>query len=311
MTVNDVVAATRANLVGVVGAYRPQCVLFSGGLDSSIAAALSPCRKGILVTFGPEGPDLRYAREAAGAIGLTLIHKTVSVDEALAAIPEVIATLRSFDPAIPNDLAVWFALKEAKALGISSVMTGDGADELFGGYSYMAEVGDLDGYIRHLSGTMSFNSTILGERLGVEVIQPFLDKEILDFALQIQGKWKIREEKGVVHGKWVLRRACEGLLPPGILWQGKRPLETGSGMTRLNAMLDAVISDEEFADKKRSSGIRFYNKAHLHYYEVFRKTVGDIPPPGPDERACEGCGAGMKEGRGHCRVCGWVKEAVW
>ena len=141
MTVNDVVAATRANLVGVVGAYRPQCVLFSGGLDSSIAAALSPCGKGILVTFGPEGPDLRYAREAATAIGLRLTHRAVAIDEALAAIPEVIATLRSFDPAIPNDLAVWFALKEAKALGVSSVMTGDGADEMLQGFAVAIRMG--------------------------------------------------------------------------------------------------------------------------------------------------------------------------
>ncbi len=310
MTTNDVVAAVRKRLVDVVGACQPQCVLFSGGLDSSIAAALSPCRRGILVTLGPEGPDLHYARETARTIGLDLVHRPVGVDEALAAIPEVIAILHSFDPAIPNDLAVWFALKEAKALGMRSVMTGDGADELFGGYSYMAEIADLYGYIRHLSQTMSFNSTVLGEHLEIDVIQPFLDKVILDFAIEIQGKWKIREEKGVVHGKWVLRRACEGLLPPGILWQEKRPLETGSGMTRLNAILDATISEEEFEDKKRSRGIRFFNKAHLYYHEVYRKVVGHIPPPGQGEEACEGCGAGMKAGRGHCRVCGWVRETV-
>lgn len=310
MTANDVVATMRTKLQAVVGACRAQCALFSGGLDSSIAAALSPCRKGILVTLGPDGPDLGYAREAAGAIGLQITHRRVTDEEALAAIPEVVAILRSFDPAIPNDLAVWFALKEAKTLGMNSVMTGDGGDELFGGYSYMADMDDLDGYIRHLSRVMSFNSTILGRHFGIDVIQPFLHKEILDFALQIQGKWKIREEKGVVHGKWVLRRACEGLLPSGILWQNKRPLETGSGMTRLNSMLGAAISDEEFEDKRRSSGMRFYNKAHLHYYEVYRKVVGNIPRPGPGEEACEGCGAGVKTGHGHCKTCGWVKEVT-
>lgn len=300
-------AALRQVLQKALAGTGPDCVLFSGGLDSSIAAALSPCRKGILVTLGPDGPDLEYAREAAGAIGLELTHRRVTDHEAMAAIPEVIAILRSFDPAIPNDLAVYFALKEARSLGYGSVMTGDGADELFGGYSYMADMDDLDGYIRHLTQVMFFNSTILGEHFEMDVVQPFLDKEILDFALQIQGKWKIREEKGVLHGKWVLRHACEGLLPPGILWQGKRPLETGSGMTRLTAILGTAISDEEFEDKRRSSGMRFYNKAHLYYYEVYRKIVGDIPGPGPGEKACESCGAGLVGGRDHCRICGWVK----
>lgn len=297
----------RQALCTTFAGFVPDCVLFSGGLDSSIAAALSPCREGILVTLGPDGPDLEYAREAAAAIDLNLTHRRVTAREAMAAIPEVITILGSFDPAIPNDLAVYFALKEARSLGFSSVMTGDGADELFGGYSYMADMDDLDGYIRRLSQVMSFNSTILGKHFEIDVVQPFLDKEILDFALQIQGQWKIGEEKGVVHGKWVLRHACEGLLPAGILWQGKRPLETGSGMTRLNAILGAAISDEEFEAKRHSSGMRFYNKAHLYYYEVYRKTVGNIPRPGPDEKACEGCGSGLMDGRDHCRICGWVK----
>ncbi len=290
--------------------FRPQGVLFSGGVDSSIAAAFSGCRTGIIVTLGAEGPDLEYALEAARALGLELVHRAVSIDEALAAVPEVVAILQSFDPAIPNDLAVYFALTEAKTMGLGSVMTGDGSDELFGGYSYMASMEDLDGYIRELSGSMSFNSVPLGRHFGIEVMQPFLDKEILDFALQIQGKWKIREQNGILHGKWVLRRALEGLLPDRILWQDKRPLETGSGMTQLNAILGAAISDEECEDKRRSYGVRFFNKAHLHYYEVYRKTVGDIPRPKAGEKACEGCGAGMNKDRRHCRVCGWIEGSV-
>lgn len=294
----------------VFSSFRPQGVLFSGGLDSSIAAALSGCKRGIIVTLGADSPDLKYALEAADALGMELIHRAVPVDEALAAVPQVVAILQSFDPAVPNDLAVYFALKEAKSMGLGSVMTGDGSDELFGGYSYMTSMEDLDGYIRELSGVMSFNSIPLGRNLAIEVMQPFLNKEILDFALEIRGKWKIREQNGIVHGKWVLRRALEGLLPDRILWQGKRPLEVGSGMTQLNTILDAAISDKEYEDKRRSYSVRFYNKAHLHYYEVYRKMVGDVPCPGQDEKACEGCGAGMNRERRHCRVCGWIEGSV-
>ena len=307
---DGIITVLREKLKRVFAACRPHGVLFSGGLDSSIAAALSPCRRGILVTLGPDGPDLEYALQAARAIGMDLTHRKVQVDEAMAAIPEVISILRSFDPAIPNDLAVYFALKEARSMGLGSVMTGDASDELFGGYSYMETIEDLDGYIRGLSTVMSFNSTPLGKHFGIEVMQPFLDKEILDFALQIQGKWKIKEENGSMHGKWALRRALEGVLPRNILWQGKRPLEMGSGMTRLNAITASTIADGEFDEKKRYYPVRFFNKEHLYYYEVYRKIIGEVPGPKKGEKACEGCGAGMEVNRTHCKVCGWIEGGI-
>lgn len=304
------ISTLRQKLERVFASYHPDGVLFSGGLDSSIAASLSQCRKGILVTLGPVGPDLEYAIRSARAIRMDLTHRKVPVDEAMAAIPEVISILRSFDPAIPNDLAVYFALNEARSMGFGSVMTGDASDELFGGYSYMEAIEDLDGYIQGLSAAMSFNSITLGRYFGIEVMQPFLDKEILDFALQIQGKWKIREENGSVHGKWALRRALEGILPGSILWQGKRPLEAGSGMTRLNTIIASNITDEEFDEKKRSHPVKFFNKAHLYYYETYKNIFGNVPPPKTGEKSCEGCGAGMEVNRRHCKVCGWIEGGL-
>jgi asparagine synthase (glutamine-hydrolysing) len=307
MLPDDTIIMLREKLEKVFAGLRPEGILFSGGLDSSIAAALSGCKKGILVTLGDDGPDLEYALTAAGALAMALTHRAVPVAEALAAMPQVITILQSFDPALPNDLAVYFALKKAKSMGLKSVMTGDGSDELFAGYSYMASMEDLEGYLAHLTRVMSFNSTSLARHFDIQVLQPFLSEEILDFALRIRGKWKIRKEKGKVHGKWILRRALEGLLPGSILWQDKRALETGSGMTGLNAILDTVISDREFEEKKRSQGMRFFNKAHLYYYEIYREKVGEVPVPKEDEKPCEGCGAGMKQDRSHCRVCGWVE----
>ena len=123
----------------------------------------------------------------------------------------MIKAVRSFDPALPNDLAIYVAIKEAKNLGIESVMTGDGADELFAGYSYMHELShkELNRYIINLSKTMYFSSNKLGDFLGVKIKHPYLDKEIVEFALDISPDLKVKEIKGRKYGKWILRKAYE------------------------------------------------------------------------------------------------------
>ena len=300
----------RRKLFEVFSGYRPDCALFSGGLDSAAAAALTRCKRGIVVTLGEEAPDLAYARLAAGALGIDLEHVAVSREEAIDALPAVISVLQSFDPALPNDLAVYFGLRRALVMGFSSVVTGDGSDELFGGYSYMRSIADLDTYIRGLCRSMSFNANCLGDHFGIRVLQPFLHPDIVEVALSLGPEWKIRDRHGTVHGKWVLRKALDGVLPDDILWQDKRPLEAGSGMTSLNEFFYARISDGEFHEKARQYGIHFMNKAHSYYYKVYRQVIGDIPLPGPDERPCPGCGAGMKKHRGHCQVCGWTERGL-
>jgi asparagine synthase (glutamine-hydrolysing) len=273
-------------------------------------AALTGCAKGIVVTLGDDAPDLGYARIAANALNMDLTHVIVSRDEALDALPDLIAALESFDPAIPNDLAVYFGLKKARDMGLCSVVTGDGSDELFAGYSYMRSVGDLDAYISRLSRRMHFNSNCLGVHFGITVLQPFLHRDIIDLALAIDPEWKIHERQGTPHGKWVLRKALSRVLPEIILWQDKRPLESGSGMTLLNDFFEARISDTEFDGSIRKHGIHFMNKAHSYYYDIYRQVVGEIPQPGPDERPCPGCGAGIGQDRGHCRVCGWAERGL-
>lgn len=284
--------------------------MFSGGLDSAAAAALTPCTRGIIVTMDEDAPDLPYARLAAKALSMDLTHVVVSPEEAINALPRVISILKSFDPAIPNDLPVYFGLKQARSMGFTSIMTGDGSDELFAGYSYMRNIDDLDAYIRFLSGTMSFNANRLGAHFGIGIVQPFLHPDIVACALSLGREWKVREKNGSVHGKWVLREALKGVLPGAILWQDKRPLESGSGMTVLNAWFDERISDDALYRKIREHGIYFINKAHAHYYEIYRQVVGKIPTPAPGERPCPGCGAGRKKDPGHCRTCGWAERGV-
>jgi len=234
------------------------------------------------------------------------LHRHVDIDEALSAIPKVVKILKSFDPAIPNDLVVYFALKHAKQLGISEVMTGDGSDELFAGYEFMRKIDNLEQYIRRITSNMEFSSGEIGKFFGIKIIQPFLDKKFIDFSLNIDLGVKFKKQSGKIWGKWILRKAFEGSLPEKILWQDKRPLECGSGMAKMRDIVGSKISDKEFERAVNASSIKFISKEHYYYYKVYKDVVGDIPSPEIGEKKCPGCGAGMKPNTSHCKICGNV-----
>jgi asparagine synthase (glutamine-hydrolysing) len=283
-------------------------LLFSGGLDTSILASLNSEIVAITVSLESEGVDIHYSKSLAKFLNIKHIFRRVEVDEATEKIPEVIKILKSFDPAIPNDLVVYFGLELAKNLGVDEVATGDGSDELFGGYSFMRDIEDLESYIQRISRNMSFSSNNIGKFFRIKIIQPFMDKEIIDFALQIPVDLKIKKYNGKVCGKWILRKAFEDVLPPEIIWQDKRPLEYGSGMTKLREIISSKISDDEFEEKKKLYPINFLNKEHLYYYEIYRKEIGEIPKPKGTQKECPGCGAGMERTAFHCKICGYVLD---
>jgi asparagine synthase (glutamine-hydrolysing) len=286
--------------------HEAEGILLSGGIDSGILAYLAPHARGITVSLEDHGDDLRSVSVLREVIDRDPILVKVTVDEALAALRDVVRILESFDPALPNDLAVYFGMREAKQQGLSSIMTGDGGDELFGGYPYMQEIEDLDGYIRGMSRLWSFSSKRIGEHFNLEVKQPYLDDAFVDFALTVPSDLKIRKDNGTVWGKWCLRKAFEPLLPPAFIWQGKRPLEVGSGMTLLRSIIAEQITDREFAEKQLEYPVKFLCKEHLYFYEIYQEEFGVVPPPQPDEDRCPGCGGGLPRGKKHCRICGTV-----
>jgi len=283
-----------------VHSTRADVLLFSGGLDTSILAALSPTTPLLHICLEDSGEDLPYAEAAAQALGRSLIIRRVSVDEALAALPEVIRIRRSFDPALPNDLALYFAFAEALRLGFKSVVVGDGADELFAGYSYMFDL-DLAIYIPWLAGRMRFSAGEFGQWFGMEVRQPYLGPAVVNLALAIPPELKVREENGTRFGKWVLRKAFEEVLPPQLCWQSKRPIEVGSGFSRLRERVIRMLNDGDWAVP-----VRFISCDQPYYYRIYRQVVGEIPLPGPGEVPCPHCGAGLPPDAHHCRTCGAI-----
>jgi asparagine synthase (glutamine-hydrolysing) len=180
-------------------------------------------------------------------------------------------------------------------------MTGDGSDELFAGYSYMAELSpqDLGRYIRKLSQNWYFSANELGRALGVEIRQPFLDEDFVRFALKIRPELKVKD--GV--GKYILRKSFEDLIPPEIVWRRKEPIEYGSGSTKLHEIINNMVTDEEFQSARKKVDIKFINKEHFFYWRIYNEVVGKIPKARADEISCPCCGAGM--GIYHCPTCGF------
>jgi len=309
----EVCSRLRELLRDAVEKNAADALLLSGGLDTSILAAVSEeagkKRKALTVSMdinGTPAPDLEYAKKVAQSFLYEHHQIRLTENEALEKIPEVIKAVGSFDPALPNDLAIYVAIKEAKNLGIESVMTGDGADELFAGYSYMHELSpeELNKYIRNISKTMYFSSNKLGDFLGVEIKQPYLDTGIVEFALDINPSLKVKEIEGRKYGKWILRKAFEKELGE-VAWREKEPIELGSGTTKLRDVIRRKISDAEFDEKKREYEMEFMNKEHLFFYEIYKEAVGEVPKPKGKANVCPLCKAELPENQFHCYICGF------
>jgi asparagine synthase (glutamine-hydrolysing) len=292
----------RAKLKEATYRNRADSILLSGGLDTSILAFLArPATAFTAALKDARAPDLAYSDKVAKLLGIE--HKKIeyTAQEALNALPQVIRILRTFDLALPNDLSLYFALGRAREYDVRSIMTGDGSDELFAGYSYMADLSprDLDRYLRRLSGSWHFSANELGRALGIQIEQPFLDKGFVSFALDISPRLKVSQGTG----KYILRKSFEGLISSELLWRGKDAIEYGAGSTELRQVMSDGVSDKDFEAAARRTGIRFINKEHYAYYRIYSEVVGEIPKAGHSEASCPCCGAQLDTS--HCGICGF------
>jgi asparagine synthase (glutamine-hydrolysing) len=289
--------------------------LLSGGLDTAILAHLASkwCQPSCITVAlrGAPTPDVDYAKLVASRLGLSHYVHHFGDEELEEGLRNVIRIMKSFDPmGVRNDVAIYVALKVGRDRGISTFMTGDGGDELFGGYSFLFGLTpeQLEAAFKKLWANMRFSSIYLAKDLGVEVRLPFLDPQFKALAEALDAGLKVKSEGGQVWGKWILRKAFENIIPREMAWRVKAPIEVGSGTTTLRSLFDSRISDLEFSEKKKrylnQDRVVIRSKEHLFYYEIYRSMIGVPYATGSGTKRCPDCGANVEQGSSFCRTCG-------
>jgi asparagine synthase (glutamine-hydrolysing) len=291
----------------VIQDYYADSILLSGGLDTSIIASLvSQYFKPQTVSVGFSGSnasDIYYARIVAEQFALQNYVKLFNLEEATEAAEYVVKTLKTFDPMeIRNDITIYIGMKYLKETGVKSVITGDGSDELFAGYSFLFKLKprEVDKWINDITEFWSFAAKPIGESLGLNVLQPFLDERIIELALKIPAELKIAEHNGVIYGKYVLRRAFEKFLSNVVVWRPKEPIETGSGSVELTKLFK--VTPEEFSGLSKI--VRLDSQEQAYYFKIYCEKVGTIPKPKADEKACPRCSGGVPSNKNYCKICG-------
>lgn len=281
----------------------PYGVLLSGGLDSSIIAAITQkfSQKRIetdstekawwpqLHSFaiGLEGsPDLIAAQKAADYIG-TIHHEVhFTIQEALDALPDVIYHIETYDiTTVRASTPMYLLARVIKSMGIKMVLSGEGSDELFGGYLYFHKAPNAREFheelVRkmnklHLYDCLRANKSLMA--WGVEGRVPFLDKDFIDIAMRLNptDKMNIRLPDGTQRiEKWILRKAFEDMLPENICWRQKEQFSDGVGynwIDTLKKITEEKISDAEFSRRENRFPINPPKTKEEYYYrEIYSK----------------------------------------
>lgn len=276
----------------------PYGVLLSGGLDSSITSALAKkyADKRIesgdkdsawyprLHSFaiGLEGsPDLAAAQIVAEHLDTVHHEIEFTIQEGIDAIRDVIYHVETYDITTIRASTPMFLLARAiKAMGIKMVLSGEGADEIFGGYLYFHKAPSAKDFheenVRKLDKLHMYDCLRANKSLaswGIEGRVPFLDKEFMDVAMRLNPQDKMIN--GERMEKWILRKAFEDMLPESVAWRQKEQFSDGVGYSwidTLKEMVEEQVSDEQIANAKYRFPLQTpASKEEFYYRSIFEE----------------------------------------
>ena len=276
----------------------PYGVLLSGGLDSSVISAIAKKYAAKRVetdqktdawwpqlhsfAIGLKGaPDLAKAREVAQYIDSVHHEINYTIQEGLDAVRDVIYFIETYDVTTVRASTPMYLLgRVIKSMGIKMVLSGEGADEVFGGYLYFHKAPDAEAFhgetVRKLSKLYMYDCLRANKSLsawGVEGRVPFLDKEFLDVAMRLNPKAKMCPGKEIE--KKIVREAFADMLPESVAWRQKEQFSDGVGynwIDTLKAITAAAVSDEEMAHASERFPINPpMNKEEYYYRSIFEE----------------------------------------
>jgi asparagine synthase (glutamine-hydrolysing) len=310
----DICSQLQSLVSDAVARCKAESISLSGGLDSSILAScldVKTTQAYVMVAADFPSTDLVNAQLVAKMNDLKLTVISASIDELLQAIEQTIKILHVFNPIeIRNNVVLYLTMKNAKHDGFKSIMTGDGADELFAGYRFFQRMSppELQKDLERIWKIMHFPSKSISQALGISLQAPFLDKQIMEYAKSIPPDLKVHEENGKKHGKWVLRKTFESTLPQSITWRDKDAMQDGSGTNGLTHFFDSFISDSIFLEKTKKylekEQATLSSKEALYYYEIYRKYYDYPARLGLSKNKCPYCNYSVEQGSHFCRMCG-------
>ncbi|MFI3247517.1 MAG: asparagine synthase B [Rikenellaceae bacterium] len=276
----------------------PYGVLLSGGLDSSVISAIARKYSAMRIEDGSQSaawwpqlhsfavglegaPDLIAARKVAEHIGTVHHEVHYTVQEGLDALKDVIYFLETYDvTTVRASTPMYLLSRVIKSMGIKMVLSGEGADEIFGGYLYFHKAPNAQAFheetIRKLDKLYLYDCLRANKSLaswGVEGRVPFLDKEFMDVAMRLNP-----EEKMAKNGrmeKWVVRKAFEDLLPESVAWRQKEQFSDGVGYSWIDSLRDltsGMVSDQEIETAAERFPINTpRNKEEYYYRTIFEE----------------------------------------
>ena len=276
----------------------PYGVLLSGGLDSSVIAAITKKFAARRVesndqeeawypqlhsfAVGLEGsPDLIAAKKAADHIGTIHHEVNFTIQEGLDAIRDVIYHLETYDvTTVRASTPMYLLARVIKSMGIKMVLSGEGSDELFGGYLYFHKAPNAQEFheetVRKLKKLYLYDCLRANKSLaawGVEGRVPFLDKEFMDVAMRINPKEKMIRDGRME--KWVVRKAFEDYLPESIAWRQKEQFSDGVGYSWIDTLKEQAetkVTDTEFETAASRFPINTpKNKEEYLYRSIFEE----------------------------------------